>query len=190
MNEEKGQAERSFEWSTILSDDEFYPRLLQRKIRPAKWSGKEARARLEKLASDPLRGADRRFVAFVHEDVGAGTSPSLFAGIQILNPGDHVNAHRHNSVALYIITQGQGYTLLRADDGREWRIDWEAGDTFLCPAWYYHEHFCTGEEQALMYGIQDMPLLAELRALMFEEPAGAPVRQVQEGFSPQRDTSH
>lgn len=90
----------------------------------------------------------------------------------------------------YIITQGEGYTLLRADDGQEWRIDWDAGDTFLCPAWYYHEHFCTGQEQAIMYGIQDMPLLAELRALVFEEPAGAPVRQVQQGFAPRRDTSH
>lgn len=38
MNKEKGQAERSFEWSTLLTDDEFYPQLLQRKIRPAKWS--------------------------------------------------------------------------------------------------------------------------------------------------------
>jgi gentisate 1,2-dioxygenase len=191
LTEEPVTQEPVYEWSVLLTDDQFYPKLLRQKVRPAKWSGQEVRARLQALANDPLRGADRRFVALINQDCGTGASPGLFIGIQIMNPGEHIKPHRHNSVAIYHITQGQGYSLVADSDGNEFCVNWETGDTFSCPAWYYHEHFCTGEGQAIMYVVQDMVALAELRALIFEEPMGMEhIKQVQEGFAPHIDTVH
>ncbi len=191
QSDQQSQPEPSFDWAVLMTDDEFYPRLLRKKVRPAKWSGQQVRARLQELANDPLRGADRRFVTLINTDCGASTSPALFIGIQIMNPGEHIKPHRHNSVAIYHITQGRGHSIVADSDGNEYRITWESGDTFICPPWHYHEHFCTGEEQAIMYVVQDMVALAELRALIWEEPAGPEhIRQVQEGFAPHRDTVH
>jgi gentisate 1,2-dioxygenase len=175
------------DWAQLQTDDEFYPSILQKKVRPAKWNWVDVEKYLAELSEDPIRGADRRFVALVNEDTGTnGCSPGLFIGIQVMNPGENIKNHRHNSVAIYHILQGEGYSMV----GDE-RIDWKRGDTFVCPAWNYHEHFCTGEEQAMHYVVQDMILLATQRALLFEEPAGIEhIGQVQEGFAPHRDTAH
>ena len=174
-------------WAQLQSDDVFYPSLLKPQVRPAKWRWSDVSDFIAVLAQDPLRGADRRFVALVNEDTGTnGCSPGLFIGIQVMNPGEHITNHRHNSVAIYHILQGEGYTNVNGE-----RIDWVKGDTFVCPAWNYHEHFCVGDEQAIHYVVQDMVELSTLRALMFEEPAGVEhIRQVQKGFAPHRDTEH
>lgn len=174
-------------WAQLQSDDVYYPALLKPRVRPALWRWSDVEGFLGELAQDPLRGADRRFVALVNEDTGTnGASPGLFIGIQVMNPGEHITNHRHNSVAIYHVLQGKGYTNV---DGE--RIEWVKGDTFVCPAWNYHEHFCEGTEQAVHYVVQDMVELSTLRALMFEEPAGVEhIRQVQEGFAPHRDTEH
>ena len=87
---------------------------------------------------------------------------------------------------------GDDRVIFHSEDGPAGeRIDWVKGDTFVCPAWNYHEHFCVGDEQAIHYVVQDMVELSTLRALMFEEPAGVEhIRQVQKGFAPHRDTAH
>ncbi|MFP3624440.1 cupin domain-containing protein, partial [Burkholderia sp. SIMBA_051] len=89
--------------------------------------------------------ADRRFIALVHGDTGeaGGVFPSIFLGIQAINPGEHIVAHRHNSYALYHIMQGEGYSVL---DGK--RFNWKRGDTFACPPMASHEHINTGTEPA------------------------------------------
>jgi gentisate 1,2-dioxygenase len=175
------------DWALLQTDDEFYRHLLQPRVRAAKWSWSDVDKHLEELAQDPIRGADRRFVSLVNATSGTnGASPGLFIGIQVMNPGEHIQSHRHNSVAIYHILEGSGYSLVEDE-----RIDWERGDTFTCPAWNYHEHFCTGGERAVQYVIQDMIALSVLRALIFEEPQGQEnIQQVQEGFAPHLDTVH
>jgi gentisate 1,2-dioxygenase len=179
------------DWAELQTDDEFYPGILHKKVRPAKWNWEDVDKYLAELSEDPIRGADRRFVALVNADTGNnGCSPGLFIGIQVMNPGEHIKSHRHNSVAIYHILQGEGYSMVGTGDDRM-RIDWKRGDTFVCPGWNYHEHFCTGDEQAMHYVVQDMITLASLRALLFEEPAGVEnIGLVQEGFAPHIDTPH
>lgn len=170
----------------LLSDDEYYPALNPRNIRPAKWAWKDVEPRLAALMRDPLKRADRRFVSLVNGDTPAdnpGALPGIFIGIQGINPGEHIKPHRHNSFAIYHIVRGRGYSVVEGE-----RIDWTQGDTFVCPAWAYHEHFNDGAEPAIQYVIQDMVGRAYERNLMWEEPQGHFGHMVKGGFRPHDET--
>ncbi len=171
------------EWAQMMTDDEYYPFLVKKNIRPAIWRWADARPQLEELAKDKLRRADRRFLSLVNADTGeaGGVLPSLFLGLQIINPGEHIVPHRHNSYALYHIIQGEGYSIVG-----EHRFDWVRGDTFACSPWALHEHVNTGTEPAIQYVIQDMPARAMERNLMWEEPIGKMFHMV-EGNLPHSD---
>ncbi|MEM7570302.1 MAG: cupin domain-containing protein, partial [Pseudomonadota bacterium] len=137
----------------------------------------------DEVAKDPLRRADRRFIALVNEDTGeaGGALPSVFIGIQTFAPGEHIVPHRHNSYAVYHILQGTGYSIL---DGKKFR--WKKGDTLVCPAMASHEHINDGEEQVIQYVFQDMPARAMERNLVWEEPIGRTFHMV-EGNQPHQD---
>jgi len=128
----------------------------------------QAEARRCRARSSPPR-ADRRFIALANSDTGAagGLLPSIFLGIQIINPGEHIVPHRHNSYALYHIIQGSAYSIVG-----DHKFEWSRGHTFACSAWAAHEHFNTGTEPAIQYVIQDMPARAMDRNLIWEEPVG------------------
>jgi gentisate 1,2-dioxygenase len=171
------------EWAQFLTDDEYYPFLVKKNLRAAIWRWEDLKPRLDTVLQDPLRGADRRFIALVNGDTGeaGGVFPSIFLGIQTFAPGEHIVAHRHNSYALYHIIQGEGYSVL---DGQ--RFDWRRGDTFGCPPMASHEHINTGTEPVIQYVIQDMPARAMDRNLIWEEPIGKVFHMV-EGNAPHQN---
>lgn len=171
------------EWAQMMTDDEYYPFLVKKNIRPAMWRWADALPKLEELSKDKLRRADRRFVSLVNADTGeaGGVLPSLFLGLQIINPGEHIVPHRHNSYALYHIIQGEGYSIVG-----DHRFDWSRGDTFACSPWASHEHVNTSTEAAIQYVVQDMPARAMERNLMWEEPIGKMFHMV-EGNLPHQD---
>lgn len=171
------------DWARFMTDDEYYPFLVKKNLRPAIWRWEDLKPRLGDVLRDPLRRADRRFIALVHADTGeaGGVFPSIFLGIQTFAPGEHIVPHRHNSYALYHILQGEGYSIL---DGQ--RFDWKKGDTFACPPMASHEHIATGTEPAIQYVIQDMPARAMDRNLVWEEPIGRLFHMV-EGKAPHQD---
>jgi gentisate 1,2-dioxygenase len=175
--------DEQMEWAKLMTDDEYYPKLTKENVRPAKWSWKDVYPKLQELSKDPLKRADRRFVALVNTDTGdaSGALPSVFVGIQIINPGEHIEPHRHNSYAVYHILKGKGYSVVN-----DMKIEWEAGDTFACASWAYHERFNNGDEEAIMYVFQDMVARAHERNLIWEEPVGN-VGHVVKGFVPQVD---
>ena len=60
----------------------------------------------------------------------------------------------------------------------------------LCPAWVYHQHVNDGDEQAIIMTVQDFPLMAAQRSLLFEEPRGVDnIKLVSKKFVPHRDTA-
>lgn len=172
------------EWAKFMTDDEYYPYLVKKNLRPAIWRREDLKPRLDSVLKDPLHGADRRFISLVNSDTrkAGGVFPSIFLGIQIFGPGEHIVAHRHSSYALYHILQGEGYSVL---DGQ--RFEWETGDTFACPPMASHEHINIGTVPVIQYVIQDMPARAMERNLTWEEPIGN-VFQVVEGSVPHQTT--
>lgn len=177
-------ATKSTPWAKAMTDDEYYPFLVKKNLRPALWRWEDMLPKLKELARDPLRRADRRFLALVNEDTGeaGGVLPSLFLGLQAINPGEHIAPHRHNSYALYHIIQGEGYSIVG-----EHKFEWKRGDTFACSPMASHEHFNTGTELAIQYVIQDMPARAMDRNLVWEEPIGRMFHMV-EGNMPHQDS--
>lgn len=165
----------------VITADEYFKRVRHTHVRGCKWDGDDWKSLLGELGRDPIRHAERRFVALVNEDHGdlAGASPGIFIGIQMVHPGETVPNHRHNSVAIYHYLQGTGVTTVEGV-----RYDFKAGDTIVCPAWAYHAHEATGDEDVIMYVAQDMPEMAAKRTLFFEEPEGLEnVRHMVQGTS-------
>lgn len=170
------------EVGAILTADEYFKIVRKRNVRPAFWKWKDVKASLDKLAQEPLREAERRFCTTVNSDTGelVGAAPFCFIGWQLIHPGEEVPNHRHNSFAIYHILQGRGYSVVEGV-----KYHWEKGDTLSCPAWAYHAHYAEGDEDTIMYVVQDMPMMAVTRTLFWEEPAGQEnIRHMVDGTSP------
>jgi gentisate 1,2-dioxygenase len=58
---------------------------------------------------------------------------------------------------VYHVFRGQGFSIV---DGE--RLDWQAGDFFAIPTWAWHEHGNTGNDEAILYSITDLPTLEAL----------------------------
>jgi|GEM_PF-875078 len=179
--------DRTNEAATILTSDEYFKVVRKRDTRAAFWKYKDVRRVLDELAQEPLREAERRFCTTVNKDTGelVGATPFVFIGWQLIHPGEEVKPHRHSSFAIYHILQGRGYTTVH-ETGETWtKYHWEKGDTLSCPAWAYHAHYAEGDEDTIMYVVQDMPMLAASRTLFWEEPMGGEnIRHMVVGTSP------
>ena len=63
-------------------------------------------------------------------------TPSLFAGLQVILPGEIAPAHRHTASALRFIVEGSGaYTAVGGE-----RTTMEEGDFVITPSWRWHDH--------------------------------------------------
>ena len=92
--------------------------------------------------------------------------PTMACWAQMLRPDEHTKAHRHTGSAVYHVVKGEGATVI---DGK--RFVWNKGDIIALPPWALHEHVNTsGKEDAVLFSIQDTPVLQAL-GLYYEEPS-------------------
>jgi len=95
---------------------------------------------------------------YVNSFNGNSVMQTFSACIQMIRPNIHTNAHRHVSSSVYYVFEGSGYSVI---DGV--RFDWSQGDFFVIPTWAYHEHHNTSEDKnALLFSINDAPLMHAL----------------------------
>ncbi|MEN0138486.1 MAG: cupin domain-containing protein [Rhodococcus sp. (in: high G+C Gram-positive bacteria)] len=113
------------------------------------------------------RGGDRRVLALSNPGLGGAPyiSSTLWAAVQFLLPGELAPAHRHSPAALRFILDGDGvYTVLDGDP-----VTMSRGDLVLTPAWSYHEHHNPGSSSMMWLDVLDLPVVAGLDAVFFEE---------------------
>ena len=92
---------------------------------------------------------------------------SLYAGLQLILPGEIAPAHRHSQSALRLILEGEGaYT---AVDGE--RAMMRRGDFILTPAWTWHEHGHPGTGPVVWLDGLDIPIVRFLDAGFAEKIA-------------------
>ncbi|RZU00500.1 gentisate 1,2-dioxygenase [Rivibacter subsaxonicus] len=85
---------------------------------------------------------------------------SLYAGLQLILPGEVAPAHRHTQSALRLVLDGEGaYT---AVDGE--RTTMRRGDFIITPAWTWHEHGNLGDEPVVWLDGLDIPIVRFLDA--------------------------
>jgi gentisate 1,2-dioxygenase len=98
---------------------------------------------------------------------------SLFAGLQLILPGEVAPAHRHTQSALRLIIEGRGaYT---AVDGE--RTTMLPGDFVITPSWTWHDHGNETQEPMVWLDGLDIPIVGLLDA-SFAEPGIADMQAV------------
>ena len=90
---------------------------------------------------------------------------SLFAGYQLILPGEIAPSHRHTQSALRFVIEGSGaYT---AVDGE--RTTMRPGDFIITPSWTWHDHGNPGSEPVTWLDGLDLPIVRTFAA-QFHEP--------------------
>jgi len=114
-------------------------------------SAAEAERRVLVLENPGLRGAS----AITH---------TLYAGLQLILPGEIAPSHRHTQSALRFIVEGTGaYT---AVDGE--RVTMHPGDFIITPSWTWHDHGNPGSEPVVWLDGLDVPMVAYFDAGFME----------------------
>ncbi|HXH11900.1 MAG TPA: cupin domain-containing protein [Alphaproteobacteria bacterium] len=125
----------------------------------------QARAALERLAAEGAGSPfDGVILEYINPATGGPVMPTIACYIQLLQPGEHTQAHRQVCCTNYHVIEGSGYSLVG-----DRQLDWEDKDVFTVPTWTFHEHVNTGERPALLFSFSDAPVMKALD-LYREEP--------------------
>jgi gentisate 1,2-dioxygenase len=75
------------------------------------------------------------------------TTDTLYAGLQLVMPGETAPAHRHTAFACRFIIEGNGgYTAVHGK-----RITMQKGDFILTPKWNFHDHGNLSEASPMIW---------------------------------------
>ena len=113
------------------------------------------------------RGGDRRVLACANPGLGGAPYAvgTLWAAVQYLRPGELAPAHRHTPAALRFVLDGDSvWTSVDGD-----AVPMAAGDLVLTPSWTFHEHHNSGEAPMMWLDVLDLPLVANLDAVFYED---------------------
>lgn len=139
------------------------------KTRPHQWKAETLR-RLAARSGELVgidRGGDRRVLACVNPGLGGApfATTTLWAAVQYLGPGELAPAHRHSPAALRFVLEGQGvWTLVDGDP-----LHMSRGDLILTPSMTFHEHHNAGDEPMTWLDVLDLPTVAALEAVFYED---------------------
>ena len=103
----------------------------------------------------------------------ASVTHTLYAGLQLILPGEVAPAHRHSQSALRFVIEGEGaYTAVEGE-----RTYMSPGDFIITPSWTWHDHGNdSGQPMVWLDGL-DIPLVGLLDA-GFMEPGNAETQMV------------
>ena len=105
-------------------------------------TAEEAERRVLILENPGLRGQSR-------------TTGSLYAGLQLILPGEIAPCHRHAAAALRFVLEGTGaYTAVEGE-----RTTMHPGDFILTPSWTYHDHGNEGGDPTIWLDGLDIPIV-------------------------------
>jgi gentisate 1,2-dioxygenase len=104
------------------------------------------------------REAERRVLILENPGIKGGSSitRALYAGLQLVLPGDVAPAHRHTQNALRFIVEGEkAYTAVNGE-----RTLMHPGDLVLTPAWHWHDHGNDSDMPMVWLDALDIPMVA------------------------------
>ena len=142
---------------------------------PHVWHWKDVRPPLLEAARlVPIENAERRVLVLRNPGLGGayGITSTLFAGLQIILPGETAPSHHHTPSALRLIVEGRGaFTTV---DGVKCAM--EPGDLIITPPMHWHDHGHEGTEPVVWLDGLDLPLVRSFDASWASRmrPARAP----------------
>jgi gentisate 1,2-dioxygenase len=152
---------------------------------PALWRYEDVRPHLlEASRLITKRAAERRVLVYENPALkGTGfIATTLYAGMQIILPGEIAPSHRHTQNALRLFVEGEGaYTSVAGE-----RIAMHPGDFIVTPAWDWHDHGNLGTGPCVWLDGLDTPFAQFFGAIFREDypeevyplknrPGGAPL---------------
>lgn len=152
-------------WTVANDIEPWYP---QPASVPMKWEYAALRPLvLEALDTVNADDAGRRVVMLLNSGrkKEAASVGLLYSGLQVMGPGEHMTAHRHQAAALRFVLEGTGaWTIV---DGQ--KLKGGPRDFLITPNWTFHEHGNEGEDGPVIWqdGL-DIPLVNALDAPFFE----------------------
>ncbi len=137
------------------------------RAKPHIWKYDELRPHL--MATGDLitaEEAERRVLIFENPGLKGQTAASetLFAGLQLIMPGEIAPTHRHSPAALRFIIEGDGaYTSINGE-----KAPMTVGDLILTPSMVWHDHGNDGKGPVVWLDGLDMPLVKFLGPMFAE----------------------
>jgi gentisate 1,2-dioxygenase len=122
-----------------------------------------------------MESANRRVLRLLNPGIAErrATTNRLFAGLQLVLPGEVAKTHRHTPAALRFVVEGKGgYTTVNGERLAMW-----PGDLILTPNWTWHDHF--NDTDTPMVWIDGLDIvMVELLEANFFEPYGEDMQPV------------
>lgn len=137
---------------------------------PQKWSYQDIRPLLME-SGRRITAAEAERRVLILENAGLPNNhtatDSLYAGIQLVLPGEAAPIHRHSQSALRFVLEGsEGVTIVNGS-----AFQMQPFDLILTPNWYWHEHI-GGQSPTIWLDGLDIPIVAQ-HAANFAETGAA-----------------
>ncbi len=132
-------------------------------VLPAHWRYQEVRPLLfEAGRLISAEQAERRVLVLENPGLRhlSSITHSLYAGVQLVLPGEVAPQHRHSQAALRFILEGKGATTTVEGE----RLEMYPGDLILTPSWQWHDHQNETMEPIVWLDGLDIALVALLDA--------------------------
>jgi gentisate 1,2-dioxygenase len=101
---------------------------------------------------------DGVIMEYVNPVTGGSVMPTMGAHMQLLQPGQATQAHRHTGSVVYHVAKGKGHSVIAGQ-----RFDWKEHDIFVVPSWAWHEHANDSQtEDACLFSFNDFPTIKSL----------------------------
>ncbi|MCH8503308.1 MAG: gentisate 1,2-dioxygenase [Ectothiorhodospiraceae bacterium] len=159
-------------WESLHALVPLHP---QSRAQPALWRYADVRPFvLESAGLITAQEAERRVLVLENPGLRGQSSitQTLYAGIQLVMPGETAPSHRHTQSALRFVLEGNGaYTTV---DGE--RTLMQPGDFVITPSWTPHDHGNASDAPMIWLDGLDIPLLRFLDA-GFAEGFGGRIQQ-------------
>lgn len=130
---------------------------------PHRWSWRDARPLLHEAAKlVPLEQAERRVLVLENPGLKGtySSTATLYAGLQVILPGESAPSHHHTPSALRLVVEGEGaFTTV---DGVKCAM--EPGDFIITPPMRWHDHGHEGASPVVWLDGLDIPMVRAFAA--------------------------
>jgi 1-hydroxy-2-naphthoate dioxygenase len=125
---------------------------------PFRYAWKDTYKALKTMSEDAGDPYDGTLLRYVNPATAGFTYPTMSCEIQLFKARQKTKAHRHTSTALYHVFKGRGRTAVG-----EGHLEWQKGDSFVIPLWQWHAHENLVNEEAILFSINDRPVMEALQ---------------------------
>jgi len=94
---------------------------------------------------------------YTHPQTGGSALPTMGCQVQMIRPGERLQARRVAGSSVFYVAEGQGHTIING-----MQFLWSKGDIITLPSWALYEHTNNGAKDAVLFSINDHPVLKTL----------------------------